>query len=113
MMGESDNITIQFVKDQTNVLKARVQSRHIERKVYICFIEYKPDIIGWSRISMYCCECANGLKATSCCSHVVAIIFYLAHARYLVKISRRAEILNSLFNKDNLAPVIDEDSEED
>ncbi|KAI4476896.1 hypothetical protein M0804_002600 [Polistes exclamans] len=62
MMDESDNITIQFVKDQTNVLKAQVQSRHIGRKAYRCFIEYKPDTIRWSGISRYCCECANGLR---------------------------------------------------
>ncbi|CAH2100483.1 unnamed protein product [Euphydryas editha] len=102
-----------FVKDQTNVLKAQVQSRHIGRKVYRCFIEYKPDTIGWSGILRYCCECANGLRTIGCCSHVAAIIFYLAHARYLAKIPRPAEILNSLFNKDNITTVIDEDSEED
>ncbi|KAI4482004.1 hypothetical protein M0804_009023 [Polistes exclamans] len=113
MMDESDNITIQFVKDQTNVLKAQVQSRHIGRKAYRCFIEYKPDTIGWSGISRYCFECANGLRTIGCCSHVAAIIFYLARARYLARIPRPAEILNSLFNKDNITTVIDEDSEED
>ncbi|CAH2100482.1 unnamed protein product [Euphydryas editha] len=112
--NNTDNtLAEEFVKDQTNVLKAQVQSRHIGRKVYRCFIEYKPDTIGWSGILRYCCECANGLRTIGCCSHVAAIIFYLAHARYLAKIPRPAEILNSLFNKDNITTVIDEDSEED
>jgi hypothetical protein len=113
MIDESDNITIQFVRDKTNILKAQVQSRHIGRKVYRCFIEYKPNTIGWSGISRYCCECANGLRTIGCCSHVAAIIFYLAHGRYLSKIPRPAAILNTLFNKDNITTVIDEDSDED
>lgn len=113
MMDESDNITIQFVKDQTNVLKAQVQFHHIGSKVYRCFIEYKPDTIEWSGISRYYCQCADGLRTIGCCSHVAAIIFYLAHARNLAKIPRLAEILDSLFNKDNITMVIDEDSEED
>lgn len=112
-IDESDNMTIQFVRDKTNILKAQVQSRHINRKVYRCFIEYKPDTIGWSGISRYCCECANGLRTIGCCSHVAAIIFYLAYGRYLAKIPRPAAILNTLFNKDNITPVIDEDSDED
>ena len=113
MMDESDNITIQFVRDKTNILKAQVQSRHIGRKVYRCFIEYKPNTIGWSGVSRYSCECANGLRTVGCCSHVAAIIFYLSHGRYLAKIPRPAAILNTLFNKDNVTTVIDEDSDED
>lgn len=113
MIDESDNITIQFVKDRTNILKAEVQSRHIGRKVYRCFIEYKPNTIGWSGISRYSCQCANGRRTVGCCSHVAAIIFYLAHGRYLSRIPRPAAILNRLFNIDNITVVIDEDSDED
>lgn len=100
-MDESDNMTIQFVKDKTSILNG-----HIGRKVYKWFIEYKPNTIGCGRISRYSCECANGLRTNACCSHVAAIIFYLTYGRYLAKIPRPAAILDSLFNKDNIIPVI-------
>lgn len=54
-MDDSDNMTIQFVRDSIkpiyfNIL-AQVRSHHSGRKVYRCFIENKPNKNGWSEIS--------------------------------------------------------------
>lgn len=83
MMDEDNNINIQYVKTNGNILKTQVRSRHINAKTYRCFIDYRPNINGVSGISRYSCDCANGRRTVGCCSHIAAVIYYLAHARYL------------------------------
>lgn len=113
MMDKSDQIKLEFVKDQSNILKVRVPSRHVSRTTYRCFLEYKPNSIGFSGLIRYYCECDNGSRTVGYCSHVAAIVYYLSHARYLSRILRPAEILSEIFKKTNHIPVIDSDSEED
>ena len=59
MMNDNGSINSQFVKEQANILKIQVQSRHINRKLYRCFIGYRPKSIGDAEIERYACECAN------------------------------------------------------
>jgi len=47
------------------------------------------------------------------CSHIAAIVYYLAHARYLSKLLKPAEILSKMFQQDDITPVIEENSDED
>ena len=91
----------------------QVQSRHISRKLYKCFIDYRSNSIGVAGLERYACECANGRRTVGCCSHIAAIIYYLSHAKYLSKIVRPAEILSKLFTQNNINPVIEEDNDED
>ena len=113
ILGNDGSINLNFVKDKTNILKVQIQSRHISRKAYRCFIEYSPNVVGVSGIKRYACECANGRRTVGCCSHVASIIYYLSHARYTAKIIRPAEILSHLFTKTNIQPVIEYNSDED
>ena len=83
MIDKDGRINLQHIKDQTNVLKLLVPSRNISRRVYKCFIKYKPDSIGISGVSEYVCDCANGNRTVGCCSHIAAIIYYLPHTRFL------------------------------
>ena len=112
-MNDNGSINLQFVKEQTNILKIQVQSRHISQKLYRCFIGYRPNSIGVAGIEIYACECANGRRTVGCCSLIAAIIYYLSHTRYLSKIVRPAEILSELFIQSNINPVIEEDSDKD
>ena len=43
MINDNGSINLQFVKEQANILKIQVQSRHISRKLYRCFIGYRPN----------------------------------------------------------------------
>ena len=54
-------------------LKFKVQSRHIYRESYRCFIRYKPNSFGVSGLTHYACECANDRRTVGCCSHIAAI----------------------------------------
>ena len=113
ILDEDKKLQCQFVKEQKNIVRFQVRSRHVSAKVYKCYIDYKPNSIRKSGINRYCCECANGRRTVGCCSHVAAIIYFLSHARYLAKIIEPAKILSDVFIKDNIVPVIDEDSDED
>ena len=113
MIDEDGQIRLQYVKEQSNVLKLHVQSRHISKKVYRCFVKYKPNTIGISGLLEYTCDCTNGSRTVGCCSHIAAIVYYLAHARYLSKILKPAEILSKMFQQDRIMPVIEDDSDED
>ena len=83
MIDEDGQIRLQYVKKQSSVLKLEVQSSHISKKVYWCFVKYELNTISISVLLEYTCHCANGSRTVGCCSHIAAIIYYLAHARYL------------------------------
>lgn len=113
MVDKNGQIKVQYVKEQSNVLKLQVPSRHINRKMYRCFLKYKPNNVGISGLLQHSCDCANGNRTVGCCSHVAAIVYYLAHARYLSKILKPAEILSEMFQQNNIIPIIEENSDED
>lgn len=46
MIDESGNVSIQYVKGCSNILKAEVPSRHISKKIYRCLIEYNRNVIA-------------------------------------------------------------------
>ena len=75
-MNDNGSINLQFVKEQANILKIQAQSRHISRKLYRCFIGYKPNSIGVTGIGRYACGCTNGRRTVGCCSHIAAMIYY-------------------------------------
>ena len=59
-MNDNGSINLQFVKDQANILKIQVQSRHINRKLYRCFIDYLPNSIGVAGIERCACNVPMG-----------------------------------------------------
>ena len=93
MMNDNGSMNLQFVKKQANILKIQVQSRHISRKLYRCFIVYRPNSIGVAGIERYACKCANGRRTVGCCSHIAVMIYYSSHARYKTKLE--SEVTNS------------------
>lgn len=113
ILDADDTLNIDFVKDQSNILKLHVRSRHITRKSYKCFIEYIPQRNDCDGITRYFCECPNGRRTVGCCSHLAAAIYYLSFGRYQSRIPRPAEKLSQLFIKDNITVTIEEDSDND
>ncbi|KYN10443.1 hypothetical protein ALC57_17417 [Trachymyrmex cornetzi] len=82
MVDKNGKLNIEYVKDEKNVLKLKVPSRHISRATYRCFLRYKLNSIGVSGVTYYACECTNGRRTIGCCSHIAAIIYNLSYARY-------------------------------
>lgn len=109
---EEGSPKIFHVKENENIIRLSVRSRHINSKYYKAYVEYKAknDITG---IERYCCECPNGMRTVGCCAHVACVIYYLSYARYQSKILRPADFLTKIFSKEEVYPVIEENSEDD
>ena len=76
-------------------------------------MKYDPDTIGIFELLEYICDCANGSRTVGCCSHIAAVVYYLAHARYLSKILKAAEIFSEMYQQDSIMPVMNHDCDED
>ncbi|CAH1107922.1 unnamed protein product [Psylliodes chrysocephalus] len=62
ILDNDNTLHIDFVKDESNILKLCVRSRHIARKSYKCFIEYIPQKHECDGITRHFCECPNGRR---------------------------------------------------
>ena len=78
MLDRDGKLTLEYIKEEPNVLKFKVQSRHISRASYRCFIRYKPNSFGVSGVTHYACECANGKRTVGCCSHICHCVLSLS-----------------------------------
>ncbi|CAC5380048.1 unnamed protein product [Mytilus coruscus] len=73
MEGDSQ---ICFHKDAPDLLRIRIQSRHVSSKRYFVWIKYsESDVNSWY------CTCRAGARVVGVCAHVTAIIWYLSSAR--------------------------------
>lgn len=113
LMNAEDTLNVEYLIENNNITRMKVRSRHVNRKLYQCYIEYKSNSIGYAAIERYTCDCANGNRTVGCCSHVAAIIYYLSHGRYKSKIIKPSEILTHLFESTNTTAVMNENSDED
>ena len=57
ILDKDGKLTLDYVKEEPNVLKFKVQSRHISRASYRCFITYKPNSFGVFWVIHNACEC--------------------------------------------------------
>jgi hypothetical protein len=95
MLNEDNTINIKIHRDESNILRAEVPSRHVKSRVHRCYVNYEPESIGCSGIKRHYCKCANGTRTVGCCSHVATVVYYLSYARYLSRIIRPPEIRSS------------------
>lgn len=109
---KDDEFDIEYSIEK-DLLRFHVQSRHVKKNVYVCYIQYKANQDDLDGIPLYCCNCANGYRTVGSCCHVAAIIYYLSYARYLEEVMRPARFLNELFTEEQIVPVINDDSEEE
>ncbi|XP_055997806.1 uncharacterized protein LOC125683246 [Ostrea edulis] len=72
--GECD---IFFHKDNERLLKVKIQSRHTSSKQYFVWIEYSE-----CTVNAWYCTCRAGARVVGRCSHIAAIIWYLAKGRH-------------------------------
>ena len=95
IMDDDGNINANFLRQNKNIIKFEVKSRHINRKTYKCYIEYTSNAVGKDGIQCYSCDCANGRRTIVCCSYVTAIIYYLTHVRYLSRIIASRSVIKT------------------
>ena len=63
-----------YHREDTNILKMTVQSRHSSIKEWRCYLDYVPVSTGCAGIRRHYCECPNGARTVGCCSHVAAVV---------------------------------------
>ena len=59
------------------LIRVKLQSRHVSSKQYLLWIQFSE-----SEISAWYCRCRAGARVVGVCSHVSAVIWYLAIGRH-------------------------------
>lgn len=64
-------------KHEDNIIRVKIQSRHVSSKVYNLWIEYNvTEITGWY------CQCRSGARTVGCCAHIASVVWYLGYRRH-------------------------------
>ena len=66
-------------KEDENILRVQIRSRHTSSKVYNLWIETNAGpnpIIGWF------CQCKSGARVVGCCAHIASVLWYLGYSRH-------------------------------
>lgn len=72
--GDSD---IHVYKDDRNLVRVRIQSRHTSSKKYMLWIKYNAtEICAWY------CKCRTGARVVGVCAHIAAVVWYLSQAKH-------------------------------
>ena len=63
-------------RENDQLLRVRIQSRHVSSKKYLLWIKYSED-----DIESWYCTCRAGARVVGVCAHIAAILWYLGSAR--------------------------------
>ena len=99
--------------NDTNVLLAKIQSRHIKKMEYKIVIEYVPEKNDVSSILAWTCTCKNGKRDVGTCSHVACIILYLAFGKYQENLLNPGYSLNNILIKIGTSDIEESEDNED
>ncbi|XP_062581928.1 uncharacterized protein LOC134243712 [Saccostrea cucullata] len=64
-------------KDDSHLVRVKIQSRHVSARSYLLWIRYNE-----SNITAWYCKCRSGARVVGVCAHVAAAIWFLALGRY-------------------------------
>lgn len=66
-------------RQERNIVRLQLQSRHTSSKVYNLWIEYSE---GINPITPWYCQCKAGARTVGCCAHVASVLWYLGYLRH-------------------------------
>jgi hypothetical protein len=76
-LSADGKFVVKIGKHRSDLIKAKIQSRHKNSISYDVWIRYfAQEILGWY------CTCPAGARVVDCCAHVASIIWYLSFARF-------------------------------
>ena len=64
-------------EEEENLIRVRIQSRHVSAKTYLLWIRYNA-----TEIESWYCRCRAGARVVGVCSHVASMLWFLGSARY-------------------------------
>lgn len=78
MCDGSYNIMIH--KENQNIVKVKIQSRHVKSVTHTLWIEFDPNDFLEPITSWYC-TCKVGARVVGCCSHIASVLWFLGYER--------------------------------
>ncbi|XP_062598202.1 uncharacterized protein LOC134259614 [Saccostrea cucullata] len=79
-LNEDGSYEIHINEDIENIVSAKIQSRHVSAKRYLCWIQHSNGVI-----QTWYCKCKAGSRVVGCCAHITSVVWYLSYARYQEK----------------------------
>ncbi|KAK3109068.1 hypothetical protein FSP39_022182 [Pinctada imbricata] len=71
------NCEIQLHKEEPNLLRVRLRSRHCSSRSYLLWVKYdSASVVAWY------CRCRSGSRVVGVCAHIAAVIWYLGFYRH-------------------------------
>lgn len=100
-----------FTSDsQPMLLMICLKSRFESAKSHRVFVMIDVIKAGLQSVLHYCCSCKVGKRTAGCCSHVMALLFYVCHAPSNGGVREISKHLNNLFDEEMIE---DEEYDED
>ncbi|RNA21719.1 vacuolar sorting-associated 13c [Brachionus plicatilis] len=67
--------------EDSKIVFAKIQSRHSNSVKYKVFVRFKPNSNQLDDIT-WVCSCKTGKRTLGCCSHIAALIYFMAIGRF-------------------------------
>lgn len=87
---------------ETSLIKGKIKSRHISRRMYYVYILISNGVNGREGIKEYCCNCIVGRRTVGCCAHVMTLVWYLGWARHENNIVAPAAFLDEVVVREDI-----------
>lgn len=72
---------IMIHKENQNIVKVKIQSRHVRSVTHTLWIEFDPNDFLEPITSWYC-TCKVGARVVGCCSHIASVLWFLGYERH-------------------------------
>ena len=81
-MTATGEYRIEVHKDADDLIRVRIQSRHVSAKKYFLWVRYSDSENADDPISAWYCQCKAGMRTVGCCAHVASVLWYLGYSRH-------------------------------
>lgn len=81
-LNSSGQYGILLHRDSPDIIRGQIQSRFQRSKTHSCWVKYSPGVDGLDGIKGLYCSCKTGERTLGCCSHLAAVVKYLAFDRH-------------------------------
>jgi hypothetical protein len=109
-MSKTGDYDIQICNDPDKpcLIRAKIQSRHLNQKQYNVYVDYEPYTEGYEAIKRYYCRCGSGSRTVGMCSHTTSVVMYLGYSRHTEPKRKTFEELGNIFNTEDIDESDDE-----
>ena len=70
-------------KDADDLIRVRIQSRHVSDKKYFLWVRNSDSENGDDPTSAWYCQCKADMRIVGCCANVASVLWYWGYNRYV------------------------------